>query len=323
MIVKKLFNLPVAVTGASGFVGRQLVFDLLASGAKVHAATLTRPFEVLGQRSFRLNLMTQEIEDGFLKGAKVLVHLAGPAHTHGVNNNVYRKVLVDAGRWLFERAVQAGVDRVVLVSSCKAGYEFGCDIDETAAAHPETMYGQYKLAQEQLFGELAQKHSVELVILRPSLIYGVGVAGNLKTWLRRAQSRFVPPLPVGGLRSMVSVGDMSAAVQLACVEKNATGRIYYVADGQRYLVHEVDRAIRATCGAHLLGPGSLKLWRSAALLGNVGMLCGIDIGIDSARLGALRGDSSCSATRLRRELNWKPRDNFYDMLPQMLANLQE
>ncbi|MFZ5841765.1 MAG: NAD-dependent epimerase/dehydratase family protein [Pseudomonadota bacterium] len=313
-------QLPVAVTGASGFVGRQLVNDLLAFGVPLRAAIHHRSPANIRVPSYSLDLVSRRIEDGFLTGARVLVHLAGPAHTYGVDDTYYRSVLLDGGRWLFESAIRAGVRRIVLVSSCKAGFEFGRDVTEAQPPQPSTSYGRFKLAQEQLLRELAQQHDIESVILRPALVYGVGVAGNLATWLRRAKSRWLPPLPAGGARSMVSVADLSAALQLACVDPRAIGRTFYVTDGRDYLVHELDQAIRAAWGQRQSGPGPLAFWQLAAKLGTILMRGGIDAGIDQARLVALRHHSSCSSQLLRHELGWRPTQNFYQLLPEMLCS---
>lgn len=308
----------VCVTGASGFIGRAVVEHLLQAGCEVRASVHHQALQRAGVAEYAVDLEKMTLDAAFLTGAQVLVHVAGLAHTYNIGSGLHQTVTVNGGRWLFDEAVKAGVHRIVLVSSCKAGFEYGTDVDEAVADRPQSVYGNYKLAQERMLREVSARHGIDFVILRPALVYGVGASGNLATWFKRSRHRVMPAMPIGGRRSMVSVADLASAIFLACHSAAAPGNTYYVSDGESYFIQDIDAAIRRFRGHHQPKPAPVWLWHAIAFFGSLGMLVGIDLGIDRLRLANILKDSTCSSLRLQTQLGWHPRQRFYDLIPKML-----
>lgn len=307
----------VAVTGASGFIGSMVSSELSQSGLCVRNGY--RNEVAARHNSFKIDLGRKLVAHGFLDGAQVLVHAAGPAHTSLPEERRFRIETIDGGRWLFEKAVAAGVKRIVLVSSCKAGYEFGEGVSESDIDRPGDIYGKVKLELEQMLVALAEMARVEWVIFRPALVYGIGVKGNLSAWFRRARNPLLPRFPSAGYRSMVSVADLATAIGLGCTHPNAANKRFYVSDGVSYSISEIDSAIRRGGGLRYSPIQLPWVWRLAARVGDIAAGAGMDIGFDGARLAKLTKTATCSATLLRAQLSWHPTTTFYEQLPSMLA----
>lgn len=306
----------IAITGASGFIGSVLCHKMIASGIPFKASSSSAE----KNDCYHMCLRTQRLSPGFFTGSDVLCHVAGVSETRGITERVYREITVDGARWLFQAAVDAGIKRIVLVSSCKAGFEFGTQVSELAPDSPESDYGKTKLEQESVLKELATANGVEYVIFRPSLVYGEAVKGALRTWIRRARYP-IPPFPAGGTRSLVSTNDLVSALLLGVAHPYAANQLFYVSDDKEYKVDEMDAAIRACVQAPLRISGFSSFWRSLAVAGDVAKLASIDIGMDSQRFQILTKPSTCSSRHLSTTLGWQPRDSFYSMLPQIVRSL--
>ena len=310
----------VAIAGAGGFIGSAVSLELNRNGILVRNGYRSEKGRLSAENAFRLDIARRSIDPGFLQNAHVLVHAAGPAHVSVLNERQFRADTLDGGRWLFERAIAAGVRRIVLVSSCKAGYEFGQNVSEVNVDEPKDVYGKVKLELEQVLVSLAEPAGVEWVIFRPALVYGVGVKGNLAAWLMRARNPLLPRLPSAGYRSMVSATDLARAIRLGCNHPSAAKCRFYVSDGIDYSVSAIDAAIRAELGLRFPPIQVQWLWKLLARLGDVAALSGVDIGFDSARFAKFTTTATCSAGFLRAQLGWQPRETFFQLLPSMLLS---
>ncbi len=167
--------------------------------------------------------------------------------------------------------------------------------------HPEPTdpYGISKLEAEQALAEGRALGGPEFVVLRPPLIYGPGVGGNFRRLLRLATLAGRIPLPLGSIanqRSLVSLGNLVSAIEVAALNPAAADRTYLVSDGMDLSTSELILALAAGMGqpARLL-PCPVRMIRSLATAAGKGS--------EADRLfGSLVVDSS----RLRRELGWVP-----------------
>jgi len=165
------------VTGAAGFVGARLC-GALAQRVRVRAL-LRQGVAGPWSESVVADLTTGVPGDA-TEGVDTIFHLAGRTHAvdeSGGDEGSYRAVNVEGTRALLERAREAGVRRFVFTSSVKAIGEGGETVDDDTLPRPNSAYGRTKLEAERIV--LEGGYVPEAVVLRPSLVYGAGVKGNL------------------------------------------------------------------------------------------------------------------------------------------------
>jgi nucleoside-diphosphate-sugar epimerase len=260
----------VLVTGASGFVGSALVPALAARGHEVRA--LRRG---------------EDPPEGF----EAAVHLANIAHGRASAESL-QQVNVEGTRQLGEKAAARGVRRLVYLSSIKASGEqtAGRPFDGMEAPAPEDAYGRSKLAAERALAELGGRTKLEVVVLRPPLVYGARVRANFLALVDALSRGWPLPLAsVRNARSLIYVGNLADAIARCIEVRQAAGRTYVVNDGAPRSTPELCRAIGAALGkpARLL-PFPAALLRLAPPLRPLVR----DLVIDDARL--------------RVELGWRP-----------------
>jgi nucleoside-diphosphate-sugar epimerase len=239
----------VLVTGASGFIGRALVPRLVAAGYEVRAASRRPPAFAPPVEAVAHGDLGPEVDWGpLLAGVDCVVHLAGIAHTGpGVPEADYDRVNHHATAALAQAARKAGVKRVVFVSTIRAqmGPQADHVLTEADAPHPTDPYGRSKLAAE---AALAQS-GVDFTVLRPVLVYGPGIKGNLRMLARLAA--LPVPLPFGAFanrRSLLSVGNLASAIAHVLRQPECGGETYVVADLQPVSLAQIIKALRAGLG---------------------------------------------------------------------------
>jgi len=218
------------VTGAAGFIGRALCQRLKAAGGSVRAV-LRREAEGPWEAVVRCELGHEPLPAGGLRGVDTVFHLAGVAHTRGVPEEVYWQVNLQGTRALVEAAVAQGVKHFVFFSSVKAMADPPGDrcVDESWAKEPADAYGRSKRAAEAAVLAAGRESGLHVVVIRPTLVYGPGVKGNLLKILRLVASGRCPPLPdTGNRRSMVHVEDLCDLALAAAADPAASGRCYIV-----------------------------------------------------------------------------------------------
>jgi nucleoside-diphosphate-sugar epimerase len=222
----------VLVTGASGFIGRVTVARLARDGHAVRAAVRRKPEPPLPPQAELAEHgdLAQPIDwQPLLDGVDQVVHLAGIAHTGGVEGDLYDRVNRLATAQAAEAAAKAGVKRFVFVSSIRAqsGPAASHVLSERDPPEPTDDYGRSKLAAEAAL----RNAGVPFTILRPVLLYGPGVKGNFALLMRAANTPL--PLPVKSFtsrRSLLGLDNFVAALRFALNSPAAAGETYLVAD---------------------------------------------------------------------------------------------
>lgn len=242
----------ILVTGASGFVGSAIVAELLLRGHNVRVA-LRRPDQVarLGNKvSHRIIGDLAEPVDWspHLEEIDVLVHAAGLAHS-GADAGPRHLFAVNAEATdrLMRAAKRAGISQAIYISSVRAIAGTCCDliIEEDRRPEPTNDYGRSKLEGE----KAVVASGLAGAILRPPLVHGAHVRGNLALLARVASTPL--PLPLGGLdgqRSIVSDRNVASAVAHLLERPQGQMETVLVADPQPLSASEIVNRLRAAAG---------------------------------------------------------------------------
>jgi len=269
----------VLITGANGFVGKQLCTELLRQGQFVRAAMRLERVESLVLEN--IETVPIGILDGktdwtnALLGINVVIHLA--ARVHVMKDNAVdsldelRKVNVE-GVWnLARQSAEAGVRRFIFISSIKVngegtllGYPYTVK-DQPAPVDP---YGISKFEAEEALRQLADETGMEVVIIRPPLVYGPGVKANFYSmmhWLEKGV-----PLPLGAIynkRSFVALDNLVDLI-ITCIDHPAAAnRTFLAADGEDLSTTELlQRMSKALGKPAKLIPVPIWILKTAAIL---------------------------------------------------------
>lgn len=297
--------LKVAMTGATGLVGRALVLKLVASGRfEVLALTRQNPANPVNGAKYlpvgNLTLQTQWQDE--LLGVHTLVHCAARVHvmhdTEADPLTAFRAVNVDGTLNLARQAAAAGVKRFVFISSVKVNGEFtlpGQAFTETDAPATQDAYGQSKHEAEQGLRQFAADSGLEVVIIRPPLVYGFGAPGNFGSLMQAVQHGW--PLPLGAVcnnqRSLVALDNLVDLIVTCIDHLQAANQTFLVSDGHDLSTAELVRGMAHAAGvsAHLLPVPVWALQAGATLLGKgdtVQRLCS-NLQVDIAKARTLLG----------------------------------
>lgn len=267
----------ILVTGATGFVGRTLVPLLLARGHHVRAAVRRSDASVPGAEIVAVG----DIGPGTdwtlaLDGVDAVAHLAARVHvmrdTAADPLAAFRHTNTAGTRRLAEACAEQGVRRFVHLSSIKAVVDESRaePVTDDTPADPHSPYGVSKREAEQALEALHRRGVLDPVILRPPLVYGPGVAGNLRTLLRLCARRVPLPLAwVDNRRSLIGVGNLADAVAACLVHPAAAGHTFLVSDGTPLSTPDLVRHLCAGLGVppRLLPVPPALLGLAAAALG--------------------------------------------------------
>ncbi|HVX35038.1 MAG TPA: NAD-dependent epimerase/dehydratase family protein [Hyphomicrobium sp.] len=240
----------ILVTGASGFIGQHLVRKLSESGYRVRAAA-RQPiiFDDPNVEGIALGDMSRSFAAEYVvRGVDAVIHAAGMAHSRpGIPDAAYTAINVDATRQLARAARAARVKRFILMSSVRAQVGASHDgvVTETTPAAPTDAYGRSKIAAEAITAELLAGSNTRWTVLRPVLVYGQGVKGNMAALMRLAAGPY--PLPFGGLkgrRSLLSIGNLLGAIEHVLRTEAAEDTSFIVADSAPVTIADIVRALR-------------------------------------------------------------------------------
>ena len=300
----------ILVTGASGFVGSALVSELAHQDGShsVTAAVRTTSTDTLsrfpdGIRVVSVGDLTNFADwSAALQGIDAIIHCA--ARVHVMNDSAtdplqaYRATNVDGTLALARQAVTAGVKRFVFVSSIKVNGEStlqGQPFTSQSAPNPVDPYGVSKLEAEQALFKLADETGLEVVVVRPPLVYGPGVKANFQALVKALRKGI--PLPLGAVtnnrRSLVALDNVVDLLITCAHHPAAAGHVFLASDGEDMSTAELIRRLGNAMGKParliyvpewVLRAGAMMLGKKAAaqrLLGNLQ----VDSGHARQRLG--------------------------------------
>jgi UDP-glucose 4-epimerase len=239
----------IALTGATGFIGRHLLRDLPRRGYRLRVL-LRRPSDVPMESASAVigDLARPQNMAAALAGVDAVIHSAGIAHAmSGLPEDDYRMLNTEATIRLARAAQRAGVKRFLFLSSVRAQCGPTADrvLTEELAPQPTEAYGRSKLAAEQGLAEL----DLDWAALRLPLVFGRGVKGNMEALVRLVRSPY--PLPLGGLRakrSLLSVENLVGAIETVLHLPSPLRRPFIVADAEPLTIPEMVAALRRGLG---------------------------------------------------------------------------
>lgn len=294
----------VFLTGSTGFVGGVLLGRLNSLGYEAVAAVRSSKLAPGStQRVFIRDLSTEDKLSDVLKAHSVVIHAAAltsasTTREHGLEE--YRRVNVGGTLNLAQQAANAGVKRFIYISTVKVNGEVtnqGKSFKESDVPAPEDCYGISKMEAETVLLELASLSSMEVVIIRPPLVYGPGVKGNFASMIKLVQKGL--PLPLGAVnnkRSLVGIDNLVDLI-IRCIDHPAAAnQVFLAGDGEDLSTTELLRAVGKAMGkpVRLIPVPAGLLQFGATLLGKKAMA--------QRLLGSLQVDISKTCELL----DWKP-----------------
>ncbi len=306
----------VLVTGASGFVGQALSAALGLQGHLVRSATRTstdRP----RIPSFAVGNIGPDTDwSAAVAGCNAVVHLA--AHVHvmrrqaGDATNDFHRVNVEGSDNLARQAARAGVRRFVFLSSVKVNGEASAEraFVETDPVMPMDAYGLSKAEAEKRLRIISTETGMDIVIVRPPLVYGPGIRANFLSLLRAVDSGVPLPLSsISNLRSLVYVGNLVHALEASLVHPAAANRTFFVSDDRDVSTPQLVREI-----AIALEKKPLLFPFPPALLRAAGLLTG-----RAEQIARLTGSLQVDVSSIKTALDWRPPFSLQQGLAQTVS----
>jgi len=294
------------VTGSTGFVGRRLLS--LLSTKEFDIRLLSRS-EISNYQTIVCDFEKDRIPEDALESIDTVFHLAGFAHDMqdpSKVENLYQTINIDVTVELARLSVKSGVRKFVFISSVKAGGHLisgGC-ADESSLDDPEGLYGKSKREAELKLLKIGSDSGMQISIIRPSLVYGPGVKGNLQMMLSGIKSGWFPPLPkTENRRSMIHVDDLVQAILLVSEDERANGEIFNATDGKFYSSRDIYNAMCIAVGK------AVPKWSIPKILFNLVSLASPRI---KYKIKKILGDECYSSIKLEK-LGFKAKKSLKDM----------
>jgi nucleoside-diphosphate-sugar epimerase len=294
------------VTGATGFVGRFLCTRLLSSGWQVRGTLLVSESPsvlISGVEPVVVEPLGSDTPwSHALEGIDTMIHLA--ARVHIMDDAAtdplleFRKVNTEGTMQLAREAVKAGVKRMVFISTIKVnGEESVTPYTGDSLAQPSDPYGVSKWEAEQGLRQIEAETGLEVVVVRPTLVYGPGVKANFLNMMKVVVKGF--PLPFASIknkRSLIYIGNFVDSLATCASHPDAAGKTFLVSDSDDVSTSELIRkTARALQVKARLFSVPLPVMRLA------GKITG-----KSAAVDRLTGSLAVDTTKIQQDLGWKP-----------------
>jgi len=249
----------ICITGANGFIGNTLCNSLKSSNN--HIRGFVKAMDSDNNSSETEHISVGDISSktnwkDHLKGFDYIIHCAGLTHQMSSikDINVYNLVNIDGTKRLAEHAVEAGIKRLVFLSSVKVNGEITDQITKQKFSHkdnsnPKDLYAISKLEAEKALWEISSRTGLEMVVVRLPLVYGYGVKGNLARLIKLVKSGI--PLPLGLIknqRSMIGIDNLIDLL-IRCIDHpEANGKTFLASDKEDLSTPELIKLIASSMG---------------------------------------------------------------------------
>ncbi len=313
----------ILLTGATGFIGRALLSELVSKDINVIASVRQKtPCIPENVEQYIIPGLSEDTDWGAaLRDIDVVVHTAARVHVMNEQTNnplkQFRKVNTEATLALAQQSAKAGVKRFIFLSSIKVNGEQTKD-NQAFTAHdefiPDDPYGLSKYEAEQGLLKLAHETGMEVVIIRLPMVYGPGVKGNFQVLIKWVRKKW--PLPfgaVGNQRSLLAL-DNAVSFIIHCLEHpKAVNEVFLVSDNEDISTTELLNKVATAFELNIfLLPVPVSLMKFAARMLGKGELA-------SRLFGSLKIDSS----KAQQLLGWKPVITMDEQLKKIADDLRK
>jgi nucleoside-diphosphate-sugar epimerase len=293
----------VLVTGGTGFIGQKLLngiaceVRLLSRTTHSNYSTVVCDFE------------NDTIPQSALSDIDVVFHLAGFAHDLGDASKIkdlYKRINIDVTIRLARLAVESNVKKFIFVSSVKAGGSLNLGLGKTEQdqGDPDGIYGKTKREAELKLFAIGKEGGMHVSVIRPALVYGPNVKGNLRLMLLGIKKGWFLPLPeIGNKISMIHVDDLVRVILLAAEDDRANGEIFIATDGVPHSSREIYNAMCSVLGK------SIPSWSVPKFVFIVAALLNFRV---KYKLNKLLGNEFYSSSKLE-ALGFKAQKTLMDM----------
>ena len=304
----------IMLTGATGFIGKSLVFELLQQNFNVSIAVRqkTNLFPCKVKQFVVGDFGDNPDFSASLAKVDCVIHLAGRAHVidkiKTSELNGFRNINRDLTLHLAKQAIDSGVKRFLFLSSIRVnGNQNNKPFLETDTPNPQESYAISKYEAEQDLMRLSQDTGLEVAIIRPPLVYGYGAPGNFGRLVKWVGAKLILPLPLGSVknaRSLIAIDNLVSFIITCIAHKNAANEVFFISDREDLSTTQLLRKIAKAFNKKIFLlpiPVQLMIFLAGLLGGRA----------DAIRLfSSLQVDSS----KAKELLNWNPKITMDEQL---------
>jgi UDP-glucose 4-epimerase len=236
------------VTGSTGFIGKRLIEKLQSNDCQISVIS-RKPVENV--QTYLCDFEFDQIPEDAFDSIDTVIHLAGYSQDIKYDKNIEKsckKINVDITLDLARLAIKKKVKKFIFISSVKAGkpkifYNNSLKIDEDFSL---SFYGKTKREAEIKLIACSKNSDIHISIVRPALVYGPSLKGNLGAMMSAVEKGWFPPIPeTNNRRSLIHVDDLVSAIFLVAENERNNGEIYIATDGKPYSTREIYNEMRA------------------------------------------------------------------------------
>ena len=255
-MIKKKYN--ILVSGASGFIGLMLIKELLEKGHNVYGLVRTNN-NYFNNKNYT-NIVIEDISKNinFNKSVRIdyFYHLAAKTHDKTNNYDEYFRVNVLGLKNVLSYVSKLKIRKIIMLSSIKVNGEGFNTNEQIYSSHsklnPKDDYGRSKLEAENLLKEFCKINNINFVILRPPLVYGPGVKGNLSSLMNLIDRNIpMPIVKTNNMRSLISLTNLVDALIVVGLNDEIINKIYLIADDFPVKVEDLYKKIANSMGKKL------------------------------------------------------------------------
>ena len=310
----------ILITGATGFIGRNLVKALYNEGYNVRClvrkSSKIEELEKLGVEIAFGDLLEPSSLEKAVEGVSIIFHTAGEVYSNDPED--YDEINVKGTGNLFNAAINKQIDRIIYFSSIAATgpmIDKKILLNENAPYNPVNAYGVSKYKAEVMARQFCQDHKIPIVILRFPVVYGPAVSENSRVFMfiHMIRKRLYKVIGSGeNIISLCHIDNLIHGVLLAAKQKNSFGKVYLIADKRPYTINEIVQSIAKEeeiplSNIHI--PTVLAYGLAITLL-LLGKIFAFNPMLTRNLIKEATSDWGCDISRAQKELNYQPPIEF-------------